>query len=186
MAAMAVASMSGQAHAQAQGPSPEAAERYGVYVEGGRSMRSGSATDALTLGFTWPFGGTHVLWGGAITPFASAFLSAWRAPEGKAEVRRSYTQLGASVGLRYRFAEGRSAWFAEIGTGISTLDRTYRTQNRFFRTNIQFVQTLSVGRNFGADAAHELSVGFQHFSNGGLRKPNPGENFIRARYQYRF
>jgi lipid A 3-O-deacylase len=26
----------------------------------------------------------------------------------------------------------------------------------------------------------------QHFSNAGIKKPNPGETFLRLRYAYRF
>nr|WP_311732042.1 acyloxyacyl hydrolase [Variovorax paradoxus] len=54
------------------------------------------------------------------------------------------------------------------------------------RTRFQFTEQLGIGRNFGAQGEHELSLRLRHFSNAGIRKPNPGENFVRVRYLYRF
>ena len=42
------------------------------------------------------------------------------------------------------------------------------------------------GRNFGARQEHELVLRVEHFSNAGIKHPNPGENFAQLRYTYRF
>ena len=82
--------------------------------------------------------------------------------------------------------EGQSPWFAEAGIGGTLMDSLYRTTSREFSTAFQFTEQIGVGRNFGERGEHELSVRLQHVSNGGIKEPNPGENFWRVRYLYRF
>jgi lipid A 3-O-deacylase len=88
--------------------------------------------------------------------------------------------------LRYRFGDGGSPWFAEGGVGATLMDRIYRTPDRSFSTAFQFTEVLGIGRSFGEKGAHEVSLRVQHFSNAGIKKPNPGETFLRLRYAYRF
>ena len=45
---------------------------------------------------------------------------------------------------------------------------------------------IAIGKRFGADQQHEWSLRFQHFSNGRIKNPNPGENFLQFRYTQRF
>jgi lipid A 3-O-deacylase len=45
---------------------------------------------------------------------------------------------------------------------------------------------IGMGRSFGGHGKNEISLRLQHFSNGGIKKPNPGENFVRVRYTRRF
>jgi len=158
---------------------------YGVYAEGGSAVKSSSTTSAV-LGFTWSLGEAHVLWGGAATTYGDLFISEWKARRVVGENQIYYLQIGAIASARYRFAEGHSSWFADAGLGITTMDRTYQTPSHSFSTRFQFTPVLSAGRNFGVHGSHELSVRFQHFSNGGIREPNPGQNFLRLRYLYRF
>ena len=66
------------------------------------------------------------------------------------------------------------------------MDSIYRTASREFSTTFQFTEQLGGGRNFGSRGEHEVSVRVQHFSNGGIKEPNPGENFWQVRYLYRF
>lgn len=173
--------------AQAQ-PVFDAAARsatYGVYVEGGPAI-GGDSTATAVLGFTWNFGTVHALWGGAVTTYSDLFVSEWRARRVLDGNRINYTQIGAIASARYRFNEGRSPWFADVGLGVTTMDRKYQTPEHMFSTRFQFTPVVSAGRNFGAHGAHELSLRLQHFSNGGISEPNPGENFVRLRYLYRF
>ena len=48
-----------------------------------------------------------------------------------------------------------------------------------------FGDHLAVGRSFGVQREHELALRVQHFSNGGIKEPNPGETFLQLRYVYR-
>jgi len=62
----------------------------------------------------------------------------------------------------------------------------YRTEKKHFSTSLNFGDHLAVGRTFGGRAEHDLAARFQHFSNAGIRQPNPGENFLQLRYSRRF
>ena len=88
--------------------------------------------------------------------------------------------------LRVRFDGGRSAWFADAGIGVSVTDQLFVTQTKQFTTAFNFVDVVGVGRSFGAGRAQDLSVRVQHVSNGGIRRPNPGQNFLQLRYASAF
>ncbi len=55
-----------------------------------------------------------------------------------------------------------------------------------FSTRLNFVSQPGVGRSFGSDGRHKLSLRFQHYSNAGIKSPNPGEDFLQLRYAWRF
>lgn len=158
----------------------------GIYVDAGTTPQSGRSTDSLTLGVTMPVGTNHLVWGGDVSFYGDFFLSGWRAPTPAGNENDSYTQIGAIANVRYRFAEGRSPWFVEAGLGATVMDHLYRTSNREFSTTFQFTELVGVGLSFGAQREHEVSVRLQHFSNARIKEPNPGENFVRVRYLYRF
>ena len=40
--------------------------------------------------------------------------------------------------------------------------------------------------DFEGFAAHELALRVQHYSNAGIRHPNPGENFVQLRGSFAF
>jgi len=159
-------------------------EAPGVYVEAGQARHALGDTTAAAIGAMLPWApgaGGH---GGAISFAFDLFGSQWRAPD--ESPHRNYTQLGIIATWRYRFDEGRSPWFADAGIGATVTNQIYRTTDREFSTAFQFTEVLALGRSFGERGEHELSVRLQHFSNGGIKKPNPGENFVRLRYLYRF
>ncbi|MDQ0573220.1 lipid A 3-O-deacylase [Variovorax paradoxus] len=158
----------------------------GIYFEGGRAPHGDKgATNATTVGVTLPWSLRQPVHEGALTSYWDLFVSQWHAPA-LGSGSRNYTQLGAIYTWRYRFDGGRSSWFAEGGVGGTVMDHLYRTPDRTFSTAFQFTEVLGVGRSFGENGRHELALRLQHFSNAGLKKPNPGENFVRLRYTYHF
>ena len=96
------------------------------------------------------------------------------------------TQLGLTPVLRYRFDGGDSPWFAEAGIGVNVLAPVYRDGDRQFSTAFNFGDHLALGRSFGAGGRQELSLRLQHFSNAGIKHPNPGINFVQLRYSVAF
>ena len=157
-----------------------------VYFDAGRAPHNNTDTNAFTLGVILPWGSEHRVWGTLITSHADLFVSRWRAPSVDRTEHNNFSQIGAIALWRFRFDEGASPWFAEAGIGVTTMDERYETPDRRFSTRFQFTEQLAVGRNFGEQGRHELSLRIQHFSNGSIRKPNPGENFYKLRYAYRF
>ena len=159
----------------------------GIYLEGGRAPHGDQGgTNSATLGYTLPWSPRQPVHAGALTSYWDFFVSQWHAPVIGGGGARNYTQIGAIYTWRYRFDGGRSPWFAEAGVGATLMDHLYRTPDRTFSTEFQFTEVLGVGRSFGDGGRHELALRVQHFSNAGIKKPNPGENFVRLRYSYRF
>lgn len=168
------------------GPSAFAAgdEAMSLYVQGGHNVANGTDTDTLFLGLTVPRYGPAPGTGGS--SYWDVYLGQWRGPQANG-VTRSYTQVGALAMWRWRLSQGESRWFAEAGIGLSYLDGTYsKPGGRTFGSRLNFTERLGLGRSFGARDAHELSLSYQHHSNAGLKKPNPGEDFVQLRYAYRF
>jgi lipid A 3-O-deacylase len=81
---------------------------------------------------------------------------------------------------------GASPWFAEAGVDLSITSSLYETAGKRFSTRFNFGNHLGAGRNFGARREHEVVPRVEHFSNAGIKHPNPGENFFQVRYAYRF
>jgi len=158
----------------------------GLYIEGGDASHGSTSTRSVTLGAIGPWTPRQSVQGGAVSFYWDLFVSQWRAPLPSGVDHRSYTQLGALAGWRYRFDEGASPWFVEAGIGGTVLNDLYQSPDRRFSTRFQFTEQLAFGRNFGTKGEHELSLRLQHFSNADIKKPNPGENFVRVRYLYRF
>ncbi|QGW80080.1 acyloxyacyl hydrolase [Variovorax paradoxus] len=158
----------------------------GIYFEGGRAPHGDKgATNSATVGVTLPWSLRQPVHEGALTSYWDLFISQWHAPA-FGDGSRNYAQIGAIYTWRYRFGAGSSPWFAEGGVGATVMDHLYKTPDRTFSTAFQFTEVLGVGRSFGENGRHELTLRLQHFSNAGIKKPNPGENFVRLRYTYRF
>ncbi|MGO4393569.1 acyloxyacyl hydrolase [Variovorax sp. M-6] len=159
----------------------------GIYIDLGQALfHSNAQTDSLTLGAVVPWTLWPPVQGGAMSLNWDFFVSQWRAPLPDGRDKRNYTQLGVIANWRYRFNEGDSPWFVEAGIGGTVMDRLYRTIDREFSTAFQFTEQFSIGGSFGAQGEHELSLRLQHFSNAGIKSPNPGETFVRVRYLHRF
>ena len=78
----------------------------------------------------------------------------------------------------FRFGE---RFYAEGAIGVHWLSSTGIESARDFSTHFQFGDHLGVGWRRGD---YDLSVRLQHLSNGGIRNPNPGINFLLLRLQY--
>lgn len=128
------------------------------------------------------------LLGGELTGHWDLHVAHWRVPGGTAASadRRHWTQVALVPTLRLRFNGGESAWFMEGGIGLSVLDGHYATRYKRFSTRFNFTDHQGFGFNFGANREHEVMLILRHVSNGGIRKPNPGENFVQLRYSHTF
>lgn len=153
----------------------------GAFAAAGVAARG---TDSLTVGAVWPWAWRRPAGGGELTAITEAYVSYWKA---RAAVgRQSFTQIGLVPLVRWRPDQGRSAWFGEAGIGVSTMDRLYNTPSKQFSTRFNFVDTIGVGRSFGAQRQHELGLRVVHMSNASIKRPNPGENFLQVRYAVMF
>jgi lipid A 3-O-deacylase len=169
----------------------------------GASLGSASALDLRPDGVAVQGSvGTHDTWmaGGAvvwdwrwerlrrkaeITGHTELFVNHWRA-DALAGGRNSYTQFGVMPVLRFNLSQGRSPWYLELGVGVSWMDRRFQTAERSFSTRFNFYDVLGAGYVFGERRQHELGLRVIHISNGGIKEPNPGQEFLQLRYLSRF
>ena len=156
----------------------------GFYVQGAKGV--GSA-HAFTVGMVLPWKGwQRPLWGGQLQGYWDIYVSQWRA-DTTAGLERDAAALGVTPSFRWLPGTGRhAAWFLEGGVGVVLLDHLYASQQKKFSTRLNFGTHLGVGRSFGAQRQHELALRVQHVSNAGIKKPNPGENFVQLRYTRHF
>jgi hypothetical protein len=129
--------------------------------------------------------------GGEISAHADVVAGRWRGQlEGTGQRSRS-THLGLTPVLRWTPAgtgpgPGAMRWFVEAGVGLHVIDPVYRGLGKNFSTTWNFGDHLALGLRAGERGQHEWSLRLQHFSNAGLRRPNPGENFVQLRWAWRW
>ncbi|MBI5278914.1 MAG: acyloxyacyl hydrolase [Burkholderiales bacterium] len=176
LTAAALAALPFLAQAQ-QGLSPAT-----LYAQFGLSEHG---TVSATVGAAWPWAWKSSLVGTEVTGQTEGYASLWRA-DAIGGGSQSVVQLGLLPVFRLRFDAGRSDWFMEAGIGVSWMDRVYHTPNKQFSTSWNFHDMLGVGYSFGANREHEFGLRLVHYSNAGIRKPNPGIEFLQLRYGRRF
>lgn len=169
--------------------SADPGERGGrsLYLEAGLSPDSGARTQSYSLGVLLP---SNLLAGlprqaGPLTLHWNLWVSHWRVPQAFGG-HGGQTQIGGLAAWRYAPGGPASPWFAELGLGLTAMDGLYATPQRQFSTRWQFTEVVGLGYRFGAQRSQEISLRFQHFSNGGVKRPNPGENFVRLRWAHAF
>jgi hypothetical protein len=127
----------------------------------------------------WPAGA------GRLTGFWEGSVSRWSYPSIDGRQTAWLAKIGLTPVFRYRPRSGTSAWFAEGGVGANVTTAHYETEDKRFSTSFNFGSHVGLGLTFGPRHEHEVVLRVEHFSNAGIRHPNPGENFVQFRYAYR-
>ena len=86
----------------------------------------------------------------------------------------------ADVGFAPVFRMERGAWYVEGAFGFH-LVQTHISADRTFSTAFQFAEHVGAGLRKGK---YLYGLQAQHLSNGGIRRPNPGINFLIVKLQY--
>lgn len=150
-------------------------------------VQLGVAEDATaaTLGVVWTSDWSYPFAGGQFGLYWEVSMGRWVAElEDGTSSSAWVTQLGITPVLRWM--PDRGAWFVELGIGANLLLPIYRSEDKTFSTTFNFGDHLAVGAVFGDRRQHELALRIQHFSNAGIKHPNPGEDFVQLRYVYGF
>ena len=117
-----------------------------------------------------------------LTAHTELMVNHWDAREAGGS-RQSFTQLVVLPSLRMRLSRGASPWFIELGIGASWMDRLFVTPEKSFSTQWNFFDMMGVGHSLGGrDGGHEIGLRWVHVSNAGIKRPNPGQDFIQLRY----
>jgi lipid A 3-O-deacylase len=115
--------------------------------------------------------GTHV------AGYWDLSLAQWRgsAYRGVPGEHQNITSIGITPVLRFRADDGKG-WYVEGGIGAHLLSERYHNATKELSTTFQFGDHIGIGYVF--KNGWEGAVKFQHFSNGGIKKPNDGVNFL--------
>jgi hypothetical protein len=76
--------------------------------------------------------------------------------------------------------------YLEGAIGFHFLSEVRVGGGKVFSTKFQFGDHIGAGVRFGGRHRWDLGVRLQHLSNGRLREPNPGINFVQLRLAYHF
>ncbi len=142
-----------------------------VFVQAGTSDRGATVAGA---GARWPLACPAL--GPRVGLALELGLARWSAPQ-EAGGRRAFVQFTATPLLRWR--GHTSPWFLEAGIGVSYHARDYVAKAAHQGTRWNFNDVLGVGLNLGA---HEVGLRVAHFSNAGLKEPNPGDSSVSLRW----
>lgn len=151
------------------------------FVQGGWAEQH---TRTWTVGALWPWRAAWEWGSGTWSGYWEAAIGRWSTDGVEGRDRAWVTQFGVTPVWRYR-REG-SPWFFEAGVGVTFVAPIYRNPRKRFSTTFNFNEQLAVGRHFGTQGEHAVSLRLQHVSNAGIRHPNPGEDFIQLRYTRAF
>jgi lipid A 3-O-deacylase len=127
----------------------------------------------------WQSNGTHI--GG----YWDASLMYWRSNryQGIAGVHQNIGAIGITPVFRFQ-ADTLKGSYAEAAVGAHYFSDIYENNGRRFSTKFQFGDHIGVGYVFANGV--DLSLKIQHFSNGGIKRPNNGANFISVGTSYSF
>lgn len=154
-----------------QSDRPDAGWRIGLEVSPWQTTSRFGVTLASPSWWT-PLDGR---WG-RVDVLAELTLMQWRYPSPIAGERDHLLGIGVTPVVRWR-PSAAASWHVEAGIGAHWLSEKYRTDRREFSTRFQFGDLIGVGWQFGARRQWEVGYRFIHYSNAGIERPNPGENF---------
>lgn len=127
----------------------------------------------------WHIGGFH------FTVVGEAHVAYWNVTESHA-VNPSIWEFGLTPVFRIIKDTGWIRPYFEAGVGVRLLSHVRETEDRSMSSSFQFADLVGVGAQFGAHQNYQAGFRFQHLSNAGIRKPNPGINFSQIYVQYNF
>jgi hypothetical protein len=147
----------------------------------------GSATDVWSIGGQWYWKRAWILRDSVVLHGRWEIgVGRWRADlNGQGREQNWVTQVSVVPTLRVFGVNGRG-WYGEIGSGPAMLMPVFRSRNRSFSTEFNFQSHLALGYTLGYDGQHDIGLRLEHFSNAGIRDPNPGMDVASLRYTYRF
>lgn len=139
----------------------------GVSVEYGAGTRD---VNLWRLGLQWKMGAFehHQRWSG----YWDLSVGGWHGNEGTVH----------DVGLTpaFRYSKRPAGPYLEAAIGFHILSDSHINSDLGFSTRFQFGDHLAAGYQAGK---WDGQVRLQHLSNGGMKNPNPGINFLILRVQ---
>jgi lipid A 3-O-deacylase len=153
-----------------------------VFVQGGAGDEQ---TQAYVLGATWDLPWKAEFRIGSVSAYLEAAFGRWTTRAHGTSTAWP-TQLSLTPVVRLHPPGAAHRWFGELGVGANYIVPVFESGDKRFSTEFNFGSHVAGGRQFGAQGQLEVSLRMQHFSNGGISRPNPGENFVQLRLAHTF
>ena len=165
--------------------SPAVAAEYdtSAFIQAGQGDR---ADHAVAIGYTHGFQPLDRVATSPWSFYGEAVVGEWFVHHPADGDRHAFTQISLSPVVRYDLSRLVDKAFIEAGIGLSVVIPRFRDHHRDFATTFNFDDHAALGYRFGEHEANEVSIRVEHFSNGGIKNPNPGQNFGQLRYARHF
>ena len=120
----------------------------------------------------------------AVKGYWDLSLAQWRGTrfDNQPGARQNLTEVGITP--MFRFQAPGSKFYGEAGIGMHLLSELYNNNGRKLSTAVEFGSQLGIGYNLTPRTDVGLSI--QHYSNGGIKHPNSGVNFVSMKVSYNF
>lgn len=128
----------------------------------------------------WPIQFSGDRW----TTFWQGELGEWFTKK-NGRMYKDSTEIALGPVGRYYFDVDHSFYFDGVAN-IGFITPRYWRDSEQEGSAFDFGGGFAFGYRFGGDKSNEISLRAEHFSNGGLRDPNPGRNFFQIRYAKSF
>ena len=165
----------------------QAAENNGYMVDGvSFEVGVGEHVELARVGFQWDWnkdwlrtaGGWH------LNGYWDLNLGWWHGDRyNDGHGSQDLAVIGITPVFRWEKATKKGV-YVEAGIGASLFSENYNNNGNKMSTAFEFADHIGVGYVF--DNNFDLGLRLQHYSNGGISKPNDCENFIVLRCAYRF
>ena len=141
---------------------------------------TGNRTQISRIGAQWNPDQQFDLWGKDIRTYYRAESAYWHAGFYLDQPQLTQHLWDISFTPIFRL-EGNRRYgsYSEFGIGPHLLSSVYDVNGRRESTHFQFGSHLAAGYVWSNDI--DLSLGVQHVSNGGIKHPNMGVNFLAMR-----
>ena len=168
--------------ATAQAAASESAGAWRVLIEEGSAhqLRMGR----VGVIYDWE---SQLRLGSSLAFFGYTELTAgrWQVLPPERYLRSGFTAVSLTPVIRLSGAS-RTGPYAELGIGGNAIFPLYQSLNTRFGTVFNFGDHLGLGWRLPGHYGPELGVRFEHYSNGGIKKPNPGQNLFEVRLSSSF
>ena len=181
LAGCCLAGAAGLAAAQASsGSEPAGAWRALVEVGSAHQLRMARVGIVYDWESSWRLGSSLALFG-----HTELVAGRWQVQPAERYLRSGFTQVGLTPALRLSGAS-RTGPYAELGIGGNAIFPLYQALNTRFGTVFNFGDHLGLGWRLPGRHGPELGIRFEHYSNAGIKKPNPGQNLFEVRLSSSF
>ncbi|SFV06231.1 Lipid A 3-O-deacylase (PagL) [Pseudoduganella namucuonensis] len=123
--------------------------------------------------------------GTSLSGYWDASVGAWRGTQARniPGAHQNIVDIGFTPVFRFQ-SDSKKGFYAEAGIGLHLLSKTYNNNDDRLSTAFQFGDHIGVGYVFNNN--WEVALKMQHYSNGGIKKPNSGVDYGVVKVAYRF